>query len=103
MSNITDGFETSLPRPAHRADPFLSRAAVLGAGAWGTALASALQRGGVQTTLWARRPEIADAIAALHQNPRHLPGIELPAGHGASAVMARVADGAQLIIIAVPS
>jgi glycerol-3-phosphate dehydrogenase (NAD(P)+) len=103
MSNLTDGFETNLPRPAHRADPFLGRAAVLGAGAWGTALASALQRGGVQTTLWARRPEMADAIAALRQNPRHLTGIELPAGLGASAEMARVVDGAQLIILAVPS
>ncbi|MGK2952970.1 MAG: NAD(P)H-dependent glycerol-3-phosphate dehydrogenase [Thiobacillus sp.] len=80
-----------------------TRAAVLGAGAWGTALASALQRGGVQTMLWARRPDVAEAIHRLNRNPRHLPEIELPVGLGASTDLAKVVAGAQLLVLAVPS
>jgi glycerol-3-phosphate dehydrogenase (NAD(P)+) len=76
---------------------------VLGAGAWGTALASALQRGGVPTVLWARRADVADAIHAHHHNPQHLPGIDLPSGLGASTDMAQAVQGAQLLILAVPS
>lgn len=85
------------------ANPFPGRAAVLGAGAWGTALACALQRAGVRTTVWARRPDVAAAIAGTRQNPRHLPGIELPEGLDAGSDLARVLRGAQLVIAAVPS
>ncbi|MGE5319334.1 MAG: NAD(P)H-dependent glycerol-3-phosphate dehydrogenase [Hyphomicrobiaceae bacterium] len=81
----------------------LARAAVLGAGAWGTALASALQRGGVPTCLWARRADVAESIHAHRRNPQHLPGIELPSGLGASTDMAQAVQGAQLVILAVPS
>lgn len=82
---------------------FPGRAAVLGAGAWGTALASALQRAGISTTLWARRREAADAINSQRCNPRYLPGIELAAGLRADSDLARALRGAQLVIAAVPS
>lgn len=90
-------------RPVRSAHPFPSRAAVLGAGAWGTALACALQRAGVRTTLWARRPDVAAAITATRQNPRHLPGIELAEGLDAGSDLAQVLQDAQLVIAAVPS
>jgi glycerol-3-phosphate dehydrogenase (NAD(P)+) len=51
---------------------------VVGAGAWGTALAIQAQRAGLRTVLWARRPEAAAAIAASRQNPDYLPGAILP-------------------------
>ena len=51
---------------------------VIGAGAWGTALAIQAQRAGLRTVLYARRPEAAAAIAASRQNSDYLPGITLP-------------------------
>lgn len=103
MSEIIDGSVTRPLRPVRGANPFPGRAAVLGAGAWGTALACALQRAGVRTTVWARRPDVAAAIAAQRQNPRHLPGIELAEGLDAGSDLAQVLRGAQLVIAAVPS
>lgn len=103
MLQPTEGF-APIPSSANpRSASPLSRAAVLGAGAWGTALASALQRSGVQTTLWARRPDVAEAIREQQGNPRHLPGIELPAGLGASSDLAEVLADVQMVIVAVPS
>ncbi len=52
--------------------------AVLGAGSWGTALASLLAANGARVRLWARDAEQAAAIDCDHQNARYLPGIELP-------------------------
>lgn len=51
---------------------------IAGAGAWGTALAMQAARAGLATTLWARRPEAAAAIAASRENPDYLPGATLP-------------------------
>lgn len=52
--------------------------AVIGAGAWGTAMAVYLARRGQHTTLVTRRPEHAEAIRAARENPDYLPGIPLP-------------------------
>lgn len=89
--------------PAARSASPLARASVLGAGAWGTALASALQRSGVQTTVWARRPDVAEAIRRQKSNPRALRGVALPAGLNASSDLAEALADAQLVIVAVPS
>src|SRR5512147_1728767 len=51
---------------------------IVGAGAWGTALALQAARAGLGTTLWARRPEAAAAIAAARKNADYLPGAKLP-------------------------
>jgi len=53
--------------------------AVLGAGAWGTALASLLAAKGVSTRIWAREPEVAADIGIRHENRRFLAGFDLPA------------------------
>ena len=59
--------------------------AVLGAGSWGTALASLAARNGLATTLWGRDAAVIEAIERQHQNPRYLPGIELPGALRATA------------------
>jgi glycerol-3-phosphate dehydrogenase (NAD(P)+) len=77
---------------------------VLGAGAWGTALAaSAAQRHGV--TLWARDPAQAAAIASTRENQRYLPGVVLPAPVAvptAPAQLLPLAAAHDLTIIATP-
>jgi glycerol-3-phosphate dehydrogenase (NAD(P)+) len=103
MSDLSECNESNPLAAVSSVYPPLARATVLGAGAWGTALASALQRGGVTTLLWARRDDVVEAIRDQHHNPRHLPGIELPDGLGASTDMAQAMQGAQLVILAVPS
>ena len=103
MSDTIEGFDLNPFSPAPHRHPPLSCAAVLGAGAWGTALASALQRGGVPTWLWARRADVAEAIHTRNHHPDCLLGIDLPSGLGATADMAHAVHGAQLVIIAVPS
>ena len=52
--------------------------AVLGAGSWGTALASLLARHGYPTVLWGRDAEQVATIARDHENRRYLPGVPLP-------------------------
>jgi glycerol-3-phosphate dehydrogenase (NAD(P)+) len=56
----------------------LRRAAVIGAGSWGTALAVAFARAGLDVELGCRSREQADAIAHVGRNERYLPGVELP-------------------------
>ncbi len=82
------------------------RVAVLGAGAWGTALAAAAAPLN-PTLLWSRSPEQARALAEQHQNTRYLPGIALPAALQSTgdmmAVYQHLADGDRaLIILGVP-
>jgi len=50
---------------------------ILGGGAWGTALAQVCARAGLSPILWAREPEVVEAIAETHQNPLFLPGVQL--------------------------
>ncbi|MFP5465322.1 MAG: NAD(P)H-dependent glycerol-3-phosphate dehydrogenase [Gammaproteobacteria bacterium] len=103
MFDMTEGFDPNPPAPAPHGHTPLACAAVLGAGAWGTALASALQRGGVPTWLWARRQAVAEAIHSRNHHPHCLSGIALPSGLGATHDMAHAVHGAQLVILAVPS
>jgi len=56
----------------------LRRAAVVGAGAWGTALAVAFARAGLDVELGCRSREQAEALSATRENARYLPGVELP-------------------------
>lgn len=76
--------------------------AVLGAGAWGTALAAVLsQRHAV--CLWARDARLAADMAARRENPAYLPGQALPQALTLSADLAAACAGADLYILAVPS
>ena len=76
---------------------------VIGAGAWGTALAWALAKNGRDVKLWARRPDIADGINAARENRQHLPGAALPENLKATADMAKAVELRKLIFFAVPS
>lgn len=79
------------------------RAAVLGAGAWGTTFAQVLCDAGTPATLWCRDPELARAINATHASPDYLPGIELPAVLHATGDPAEALAGADIVVLAVPA
>ena len=55
----------------------LRKAGVIGAGAWGTALAEVCAKAGLEVVLWAREPEAREAINGRHENPMFLPGVVL--------------------------
>ncbi|MBK5936342.1 MAG: NAD(P)-dependent glycerol-3-phosphate dehydrogenase [Halorhodospira halophila] len=77
--------------------------AVLGAGAWGTALASVLGRNGHAVQLWTRDAEHAAAINAERVNRRHLPDCPLPQSLAATADLDTALAGTEWLLIAVPS
>ncbi|MCP2280735.1 glycerol 3-phosphate dehydrogenase (NAD(P)+) [Nocardia amikacinitolerans] len=80
----------------------MTRAAVLGAGSWGTAFAKVLADAGTEVTIWARRAEVAEALATEHRNPFYLPDVQLPAV-AATNDPERALEGAELVVLAVPS
>jgi glycerol-3-phosphate dehydrogenase (NAD(P)+) len=55
----------------------VKRAGVIGGGAWGTALAQVCARAGLETVLWAREPDVVEAINAARENTLFLPGVTL--------------------------
>jgi glycerol-3-phosphate dehydrogenase (NAD(P)+) len=77
--------------------------AVMGAGAWGSALAQVLVDAGSSVTLWARRPEIADEINTDHRNRRYLGGATLPTEIRATPDPAKALVGATTVLLAMPS
>ena len=81
----------------------MTRAAVLGTGSWGTTFAAVLAEAGTRTTLWARRQELADTINSSHTNPDYLPGVQLPDSLDATHDPAEAMDGADLVVLAIPS
>jgi glycerol-3-phosphate dehydrogenase (NAD(P)+) len=78
-------------------------AAVMGAGAWGTALAKVLAEAGNSVTLCARRAELADEINTSHCNAGYLPGTPLPAEIRATADPAKALAGVTSVFLAVPA
>jgi glycerol-3-phosphate dehydrogenase (NAD(P)+) len=79
------------------------RCAVVGAGAWGTALADLLARNGHQTQLWAREEDVVASVNERHENARFLAGAALaPSLRATGALQTAVAD-AEFIIYAAPS
>jgi glycerol-3-phosphate dehydrogenase (NAD(P)+) len=79
------------------------RCSVLGAGSWGTALASLLAGKGYTVTAWDKDQGVLEDIAKHHRNERYLPGVPLPATLHASADAAKALEGAELVVVAVPS
>jgi glycerol-3-phosphate dehydrogenase (NAD(P)+) len=77
--------------------------AVMGAGAWGTALAKLLADAGGEVTLWARRSDVADEINSSRYNPGYLPGVQLPTGIRATADPAEALRGVTTVLLAVPA
>lgn len=78
-------------------------AAVMGAGAWGTALAKVLADAGNNVTLWARRDELAAEINSTHRSPEYLGDVELPASIRATSDPAEALTDACTVLLGVPS
>ena len=78
----------------------MTRVAVLGAGAWGTAIATVLAAR-LEVTLWARDRAQAESLARTRRNERYLPRVEIPAAVRISSTLADTA-GAQLFLAATP-
>ncbi len=76
------------------------KAGVIGAGAWGTALAQLLSANGDDVRLWALEPEVVEAINAAHENPLYLPGLALSPAILATDKMADLADRDMLLVVA---
>jgi glycerol-3-phosphate dehydrogenase (NAD(P)+) len=83
--------------------PPLRRAAVVGAGTWGTGLAVMLARAGVQVELGCRTAEQADALVAARENVRHLPGVALPSDLRVVRASELDLAGQDLVCFAVPA
>jgi glycerol-3-phosphate dehydrogenase (NAD(P)+) len=80
--------------------------AVMGAGAWGTALAKVLVDAGgpeAEVVLWARRADVADEINATRYNPAYLPGTLLPPGIRATTDAGEALRGASTVLLGVPA
>lgn len=77
--------------------------AVIGGGAWGTALAALQARAERPTVLYARDPQTVDAIRTTHRNEAYLPGISLPECLAATANIAEALAGADLVLLVVPA
>ncbi len=76
---------------------------VLGAGAWGTALAKLLRDSGNEVTLWGHDPAHLAEVRASGRNERYLPGVVLPPGIHCMDELAEAVRGAGEVIVAVPS
>jgi glycerol-3-phosphate dehydrogenase (NAD(P)+) len=79
------------------------RAAVLGAGSWGTALAIHLSRVGHDVTLWGRDERLIDEMQARQANPTYLPDIVFPSSLRPVALLDEALAGTRHVIVAVPS
>jgi glycerol-3-phosphate dehydrogenase (NAD(P)+) len=79
------------------------RCAVVGAGAWGTALADLLTRNGHDVQLWAYEPDVVESVNTKHENVRFLGGHALSAGLHATGDIKRAVEGAELVTLATPS
>ena len=77
--------------------------AVLGSGAWGTALAQAQARAGRKTVLWGRSAGTAETINTTRQNPDYLPGVTFDVAIEATTDAKTALEGATLILAVVPA
>jgi glycerol-3-phosphate dehydrogenase (NAD(P)+) len=83
--------------------PPMRRAAVIGAGSWGTAVAVLLARGGLEVQLGARTPERVEELIGDGENRRYLPGVPLPESIDVRPASAIELAGLDLICLAIPS
>ena len=81
----------------------MKRIAVIGSGAWGTALSLIAARTGANVVLWARDPVIADAINHDHENPVYLPGIALDWAIAATTEAETALTDAEAALLVVPA
>ncbi|HXV77553.1 MAG TPA: NAD(P)H-dependent glycerol-3-phosphate dehydrogenase, partial [Candidatus Polarisedimenticolaceae bacterium] len=77
--------------------------AIIGGGAWGTALSIQLARNGWAVRLWIRESELVERVRARRDNPIYLPGVRIPHEVSAHDTLAGAVDGADLVLMTVPS
>src|SRR5438128_6038600 len=91
--------------PTLQSGNVVTKIAVVGGGAWGTALADLLARkGGVDAvTLWAREPEVVESVNREHLNHVFLPKAPLAPGLAATGDLAAAVRGAEVVVSSAPS
>jgi glycerol-3-phosphate dehydrogenase (NAD(P)+) len=77
--------------------------AIIGAGAWGTAVAKVIAEKGKNVVIWAFEESTREDINLRHENSRYLPGVSLPENIHASSDMVETATGREFLILATPS
>ena len=77
----------------------IDRLAVIGGGAWGTALAQVMAAGGRDTLLWVREPEVVAAVNASHENPVFLPGLKLDPAIRATGDLGEAQDADAWLVV----
>jgi glycerol-3-phosphate dehydrogenase (NAD(P)+) len=80
----------------------MRKLAVIGAGSWGTTVAI-LASSKAPVALWARRPELVEAMSTQRMNGQYLPGAVIPEGVSPTSSLAEAIEGAETVAIAVPS
>lgn len=75
----------------------------MGAGSWGTTVAKVFADAGNEVRLWARRAEVADDVRDNHRNSAYLGDIELPAAMTGTTDPAEALNGAEIVVLGVPS
>ncbi len=81
----------------------MTRVSVMGAGSWGTTFAVVLADAGCDVTVWGRRPEVCAEISNQHRNRAYLGDVLLPETVRATPDPVQALDGAQIVVLAVPS
>jgi glycerol-3-phosphate dehydrogenase (NAD(P)+) len=81
----------------------VSTLAIIGGGAWGTALAIVARRAGSVPVLWARDPDVVAAINERHENPFYLPNVRLDAAITATADVGAALVSAEAALLVVPA
>ncbi|MCG0274697.1 MAG: NAD(P)H-dependent glycerol-3-phosphate dehydrogenase [Thermosediminibacteraceae bacterium] len=81
----------------------MMKSTVIGAGSWGTAIAQLLSDNGMKVSLWARRQEVAEEIKKSRENRSYLPGVRIPDEILVTSDLNEALDGAEFVIMAVPS
>jgi len=83
--------------------PTINRIGIIGAGAWGTALAKHLAVKGLEVRIWAYEREVVDAINKRHENQVFLPGVALPPSLRASGSLVDLTEQSEGLLFVVPS
>jgi glycerol-3-phosphate dehydrogenase (NAD(P)+) len=81
----------------------MKRITIVGAGAWGTALAMVVRAAGREAMLWALEPKVAESINADDENPIYLPGVKLDPAIRAHTSLSGALDGADAVLLTVPA
>ncbi len=76
---------------------------VIGAGSWGTTVASLLAREGRPVLLWCRSASVAEEILGRRENPTYLPGVRLPEGLGVTTDLEEAVSRSSVVLLAIPS